>query len=250
MRKTSQPVVDTSALVLETLLAQVRGEPLPRFAGYPYLMTRVVDALYHFIVLPAWPSDKLSDLADAQVRANQLYTCLVFGRHPCIYFGAEGSSARATFTPCGGIPIAGRLLPPIPLPETPDLRARREDLKRFVEQHKREGYLVANHRPLLRHATDDELRTLRGRQANGVPLGLNPCARCGEWRGECLDPSPEYADRIVRAYCVCENHNVCARCGLPLAARRLNACYYSEREGLIWHVPGFSGLGHQCPTVN
>jgi hypothetical protein len=54
---------------------------LPIFAGYPYLVTHVVPALYHLIVLPGDASARdLRDLAMAQWRANRLQTCLVLAR--------------------------------------------------------------------------------------------------------------------------------------------------------------------------
>jgi hypothetical protein len=51
---------------------------------------------------------------------------------------------------------------------------------------------------------------------------------------------------IMQVYCLCQNNNLCARCGYPLAEYKLNANYYEKRDGVIWHVPGFSGLSHVC----
>lgn len=43
-------------------------------------------------------------------------------------------------------------------------------------------------------------------------------------------------------------HHRCARCGEPQSDCRLNANYYDESDGRIWHVPGFCGLSHRCTS--
>jgi hypothetical protein len=53
----------------------------------------------------------------------------------------------------------------------------------------------------------------------------------------------------MRVHCGCNNDNRCARCGERLAEWKLNANYYDERDGHIWHVPGFSALSHRCASV-
>ncbi len=90
---------------------------------------------------------------------------------------------------------------------------------------------------------------LAGFQRNGVPVGLECCQGCGEWWGECLDPSHEFEGMVMQVHCSCENDNRCARCGLQLNERRLNANYFNEGDRQIWHVPGFCGLSHQCPDA-
>ncbi len=45
---------------------------------------------------------------------------------------------------------------------------------------------------------------------------------------------------VVRVHCVCENDNLCARCGQKFHARKLNANYYEPADRTSWHVPGFS----------
>ena len=97
-----------------------------------------------------------------------------------------------------------------------------------------------------RDATEIELRTLAGRQRGGVPVGLVQCGDCGGWRGECLDPSPQFVGKVMRVCCRCENENRCARCGERLHWSRLNANYYDLQADAVVHVAGFSGLSHRC----
>ena len=53
---------------------------LPLFEGFPYLITRVVPAMYHVTMVPAEASElELVLLARTQWRANRLETCLVTG---------------------------------------------------------------------------------------------------------------------------------------------------------------------------
>jgi hypothetical protein len=97
-----------------------------------------------------------------------------------------------------------------------------------------------------RKPSETETRSLTGRQRHGVPLGLKQCARCREWRGECIDPNPLIGGLVVRVHCLCENRNLCARCGERFCERKVNANYYCEQDGTVWHVPGFSALKHRC----
>ena len=100
-----------------------------------------------------------------------------------------------------------------------------------------------------REANADDVARLAGAGTNDVPRGLECCPTCGEWRGRCLDPSPEFFFKVMTVHCRCANDNRCAACGLLLYKRKLNANYYDPRDGKIWHVPGFDGLGHQCPSA-
>jgi hypothetical protein len=53
----------------------------------------------------------------------------------------------------------------------------------------------------------------------------------------------------MRAHCLCENKNACARCGQWLYERKLDANYYSEEDGKIWQIPSFPALNHRCEGV-
>jgi hypothetical protein len=99
-----------------------------------------------------------------------------------------------------------------------------------------------------RDATPAELAVLSGRQAGNVPIGLSHCAECGFWKGACLDPSPAFRGKVMPVCCPCENINRCARCGETLYRFRLNANFYDPRAEAVIHVPGFSGLSHECAT--
>lgn len=205
---------------------------LPQFDGFPYLVTRIVPALYHIILLPAGlPREKYTDLLARQRQANQLTTSLALNDSTAWY---------------GGGIVTCKLEPSEVFQPTPDLLARRARLDRFVTSHNSGGHLFGDLTKGGHPATPGEREELAGRQSNGVPIGLDRCIECGEWRGTCLDPNPRFAGLVMRVHCRCENHNLCALCGDPLTDRRLNANYYDEDDGNVWHVPGFSGLGHRC----
>lgn len=215
---------------------------LRRFDGFPYLMSRVVPALYHIIVIPAHlPMDKYHDLFRRQRDANQLETCLVLDPSTA-WCGSHGSPGPP---PSGGVIVIDRLQPPEEFDPDPDLRTRRARLARFAAARNPGGYMLGDLTKGGRTASPAEVQALTGRGPDGVPRGLDRCGICCEQRGECLDPrSPAI---VLRVHCKCENHNRCAACGDPLAERRLNANYWDERDGQVWHVPGFCGLDHRCP---
>jgi hypothetical protein len=50
----------------------------------------------------------------------------------------------------------------------------------------------------------------------------------------------------MTVHCVCDNDNRCAGCRQLLWDRKLNANFFNETDGQIWHVPGFCALYHQC----
>jgi len=100
-----------------------------------------------------------------------------------------------------------------------------------------------------REATADDVARLAGVGHDGRPRGLKRCVTCGEWRGRCLDPAPNFFCQVMAVHCRCQNDNRGAACGHLLSERKLNANYYDPTDGQIWHVPGFSGLYHRCPTA-
>lgn len=217
------------------------------FEGFPYLVTRVVPALYHLIVLPRWKDAKLLDVAHAQFAANQLETCLVLGRRHALFLSAGGRVDVSDQPPCGGTVVAGKLAPPVDFePETGLLTrvARLHDFVRLTGLGR--GALLGDLTKGGRPATPQELRQLHGTNDDGVPRGLARCHRCRAWRGICLDPGERFRGQVMRVHCRCENHNRCARCGGRLYDWRLNANYYKEADNTIWHVPAFSAFSHRC----
>jgi len=221
------------------------------FDSFPYLVTRVVPTLYHFMLLPVDASERaLVGLARAQWRANRLDLCLVTGPDRGLYIGATGQERVDTMPPMGGVPIAGRLRPPTTWPSTPELRDRQQRLQRFVEARApKTGHMLGDLTKGARDATADEVARLAGAGAGNIPRGLERCPTCGDWRGECLDPSPTFFCKLVPVHCRCDNHNRCAACGEHLYERRLNANHYNPSDRQIWHVPGFSGLAHRCAAT-
>lgn len=226
---------------------------LPAFADYPYLATRVVPGLYHLLLLPAERSTpELYALAERQVAANRLQTCLVLAGDRCFFFEEDGSASPSVRPPRGGVQIAGKFQAAEVFPRTPELLARADRLEAWAEEMERLslqsgdaflfGDLTKGGRPVKPH----EIERLTGRQENGVPRGLELCSFCGEWKGECLDPHPRFAGLVMTVRCKCQAANRCARCGELLYRRPLNANYYREADGQIQHVPGFFALEHRC----
>ena len=233
----------------------------------PYLVVEIVAGLYHVAVLPAdFSDDHLEAVARAQVQANRLAACLVLGERRVLAIDAEGIERPETEIPLRllghwmSAAVTGRLKTASPLPATDGLVRRQTALEAAVKKYPARRAEVLRQRGMLppadfvvgdltkggRQATPDELQGLSGREPSGVPVGLVLCADCGFWKGQCLDPSPEFHGKVMRVCCRCENRNRCAACGETLYRFRLNANYYDPRADAVVHVPGFSGLSHQC----
>jgi hypothetical protein len=224
---------------------------LPLFDGFPYLVTRVVPAMYHVILLPAAASElELVLLARTQWRANRLETCLVTGADRAWFIGADGHDALAQTPPRGGTLVTGFLKPARLWADTVELEARQRGLDALVLAHRRKGgYILGDLTKGGREATADDVGRLAGAGPEGRPRGLEQCPTCEEWHGRCLDPSPTFVCKVMTVHCTCQNDNRCAACGESLYARKLNANYYNVGDGHIWHVPGFSGFRHRCPDL-
>ncbi len=233
----------------------------------PYLVVEIVTALYHLTVLPAdLPEDDLNAIARAQVQANRLDACLVLGERRVLAIHAEGVERVETEVPFrllghwSSAAVTRRLKTARPLPPTDEVLRRQSALEAAIKEYPARRAEVLRQRGMLpsadfvvgdltkggRDATPDEFQTLSGRQTSGVPIGLVLCADCGLWKGQCLDPSPDFSGKVMHVACRCENWNRCARCGETLYRFQLNANYYDPREDAVVHVPGFSGLSHRC----
>jgi hypothetical protein len=221
---------------------------LPLFEGFPYLVTRVVPAMYHITLVPAEASDlELALLARTQWRANRLEVCLVTGVDRAWFISADGRDELAQTPPRGGTLVTRCLKPSRPFADTVELRARQQRLDAIVEACRRKGgYMFGDLTKGGREATADEVGRLAGTGPEGWPRGLERCPTCGERRGRCLDPSPVFPWKVMTVHCRCQNDNRCAACGGFLYERKLNANYFQPRDGHIWHVPGFCGFSHQC----
>ena len=219
------------------------------FDGFPYLVIRVVPTLYHITLLPADATERdLEGIARAQWRANRLDVCLVMGPDRALYINDGHDRLRST-PPRGGILITGRLRAVTHWVDTAELEARQRRLASFIDQHSpKSGYMLGDLTKGGREASADDVMRLAGVGPEGLPRGLECCSGCDEWRGICLDQSAEFFCMVMTVHCRCQTDNRCAACGQQLYHRKLNANYYDPRDGKIWHVPGFSGLSHQCPT--
>jgi hypothetical protein len=219
---------------------------------YPYLITRIVPAMYHIILLPKGQQTELVEIARTQMSFNKLESCLVLSANEGVYLYPDGSEARSSHVPFGGILMYNQLKPCRIFSEDQELRERKEFLEKHIESLKQGGYVLGDTTKGGKKPTPQEADNLRGNQENGVPKGLVPCPRCGEWRGTCLDLIPDFGESIVRVNCLCQNDNRCANCGDLLYERKLNANYYDPKDGRIWHVAGFCGFGHICklPALN
>jgi hypothetical protein len=231
---------------------QVKALNLPTFESFPYLTTRVIPALYHLALLPrSFEPELLRHIAQRQVEANKLQTCLVFGSDDCIYYEIDGTGFPSDGIPRGGHVTFGQLHLCVEFGNDDELQVRQRLLAAYVEERNRAGgYLVGDGMARGAHdATPDEQFRLAGRQTGRVPRGLDQCPTCGEWAGECLDPIPKLKGKVVRVHCLCENDNLCAASGGLLYAHKLNANYFEKSDGQIWHVPGFCSLSHRCTEV-
>jgi len=221
------------------------------FSGFPYLMTYIVRSMYHFIILPAaWSRIRLFTMAKLHSLQNRLDTFLILNPGEFVLFPAYGKHYFIESPPVCSIYIADRLKPLYLLPDDAELKNRKEKLAQVIEEVQgRGGYVFGDLSKGGRRATEAEFEALKGFQKDGIPVGLAKCSRCGFYQGTCLDPSPIFSGLVMKVYCRCENDNRCARCGQPLYQFKLNANYFKEADGNIWHVPGFSGLSHVCPDL-
>ena len=219
-------------------------EKLPLFDGFPYLITRVVEAMRHIIVLPADRDEpSLRRLAELQVLANRLETCLVLSPERAVFYSPDGTPGCERAAPRGGDVVTSKLQPAEDFENTVELLARRQRLEEFVEANRPKGFMVCDARTSRRKATPEELESLAGLGPDGIPRGLAACPACGEYRGLSLGKGVA-AGWVATVYCRCENHNRCARCGGLLAPRRLNG--HDFKGGEAWHMPAFGGFSHIC----
>ncbi|MGD0018149.1 MAG: hypothetical protein ABSD62_02750 [Candidatus Limnocylindrales bacterium] len=223
----------------------------PTFDGYPYLVTRIGRTpLRNIAVLPTdWSRERLLDLAIRQALANRLDTCLCLGPADAVYVSADGKTTEATFVPFG-IPVVERLALAERLPETPELLARRESLRRFRQASDATGYIVGDGLERGELASDADRERLSGTSAQGTPAGLSRCRECHCLRGDYLaldgQGNGDMRPRVIRVHCPCENHNRCAGCGETLADHRLSAYFWDEAQRKVWYVAAYSALGHDC----
>lgn len=188
----------------------------------------------------------LTEIARAQWRANRLDVCLVMGPQTALYIDADGHDRLRGTPPRAGFPITGRLRPPTAWPDTAELQARQWRLASFISAHApKSNSLFGDLTKGGREANADDVARLAGAGREGLPRGLERCPACGELRGHCLDPSPNFFGQVMAVHCCCQNDNRCAACGQLLSDRKLDANYYNPRDRQIWHVPGFSGLSHR-----
>ena len=221
---------------------------IPAFDGYPYLVTLVVKGLYHVALLAARDSyDVLRDVTRRQVAANRLQSALVIDESTALYVRLDGTEEGSSNLPRGAAVATRRLRLCREMPGSAELDVRRVRLDAFIGRHTPKGFLLGDVSKGGRLATVRERVSLEGRQDDGVPRGLDRCAVCGRWRGECLDPDPTWRGLVMTVECPCDNDTVCARCARPLARWRLSSNFYDERDGAIWHVPAFSAFSHRCP---
>jgi hypothetical protein len=224
---------------------------LPPFDGYPYLVTRIGHgALRHIAILPTtWSRERLLDLTRRQILANQLDTCLAVGPGDAVYVTTDGGENRSPHVPTG-LPVVERLRLAAHLPRTPEMAARRARLRAYGDAHRGRGYLVGDGLEAGRPATREDLVRLVGVDGVHPDPGLVRCPTCGELAGDYLATQAEgngdRRPRVIRVYCRCENHNRCARCGEPLAERRLSAYHFVEETGSVCYVAAYSAFSHRC----
>jgi hypothetical protein len=227
---------------------------IPPFDGYPYLVTRIGhSALRHVAILPAtWSRERLLGLAHRQVLANQLDTCLVLGPGDAVYVTTDGGVYRGAHVPTG-LPVVERLRLAEHLRRTSGMAARRARLRAYGDAHRGRGYLVGDGLEGGRLATREDLIRLVGLDGEVSPVGLARCPTCGELAGDYLatkgEGNGDRRPRVIHVHCQCENHNRCARCGGPLAERRLSAYHFVEDTGSVCYVAAYCAFSHRCRRI-
>ena len=205
------------------------------FEGFPYMLTHMGGSLFHIAVLPAeLGPDNLKQIVRFQVAANKIDSCLVLAPDSCVYFYLGGNEAASPHVPRGGMNFRGLLRLCREFTPTEDLLCRSRLLEKYAVGPESQTRVAATG------------VNAPAKQAHPLPQGLVLCGVCGDWRGDCINPTTA---RPTRAYCRCENDTLCARCGRPLYDRRVNANYYDAVEGRMWQVGGFAAIAHKCSPV-
>ncbi len=219
------------------------------FSGFSYLMTHIVRSFYHFILLPSsWSKDMMFEMARLQVQRNRLDTYLLLSVEEIVYFPPYGEHQFIQTPPGCSIFWADKLQPAYEITQVPDLQERKARLNILIERIKSAGgYVFGDVTKGGRRPTPEEVKELNGLQENGVPKGLVKCPNCGFYRGTCIDTKGFSKGLVVKVHCLCENDNLCARCGQLMYEYKLNANFFDEKDKVIWHVPGFSAFLHKCP---
>lgn len=213
---------------------------IPAFDGTPYLLSLVSPGFFHMMLLP-------DGLSVEEVTAITLRQSDINGFQCFASWGPyKGGDPNWDQIFVRGFRAWNRLYPAAPLKGTKRDMERLESLRHYMSGISQSGYLLGDTTKGGRDATREEAENLAGLNAQGVPNGLVQCPSCHDWRGECLDPNPHFAWKVMTVHCRCQNSNFCARCGQPLYLRRLNANYFDPMDNQIWHVPGFLGLSHTC----
>ena len=228
----------------------------PAFDGFPYLVTRIGHTdLRNVAILPAaWPRQRLVDLARRQAAANQLETCVCIGPADAVYVNPDGTTREDSHLPTG-MPVDEGLVLADPISDTAEVRARRARLVAFRESLHPEGYLVGDGLEGGRPATAEDITRLSvsvpGSFGRPMPAGLRRCRTCRLLAGDFLavhgEGNGDRTPRVIPIHCRCDNHNRCARCGEPLARRRLSAYEYDEVEEKAMYLAAYAAFNHRCP---
>lgn len=228
----------------------IRGATAHASGGFPYLVTRICSGFHHVIPLPRLPLDDLCERAARQHDANRLPTCLAIAWDNAVGFGADSACTLLETVPFASFTLCDRLQAAVTDVDDAELEERRGLLRRFSEEV---GYVVAAGRfvladrlDILREPSAEEIGRLSGHDVDSVPVGLDLCAQCGKYRGECLDTVAEYQGLVARVRCLCENDTRCAGCGALFSSERLDSGSYNEDDGMVWHIPAFPALSHRC----
>lgn len=221
------------------------------FEGFPYLIVHAALGINHIILLPRGLRDhSIQWIAHQQRNANRLPVSLVLSADRRIVYLPDGAHVLAFERLFPGFPVSGAIEACVRFRKGEELAARARALEEFIAEHPIAGFRFGNPWKGGRDATLEEAQWLFGRDDDGVPRGLECCPACGDWKGECLDPSFQEqwgVDIVVPVSCGCENWNRCARCHQTLESYRLNSNFYNPEDGRIWFVAGFCGLSHRCP---
>jgi hypothetical protein len=217
---------------------------LPRFDGYPYMVSRIgKNAVRHIALLPTdWPRERIIALARAQAEANRFETAACFGPDDAEYVAFDTARTWSGPTPTG-IYVIDRLKLPESLPETDELAVRQTWFAAFEKATRTGGYLVGDGTDRGEYLRPEYRARLTGRAADGLPVGLRRCEECGEAAGDYLRGGVAR----IRCYCACDNHNRCARCLTPLAAHRLSAWFWDDARDSAWHLAAYAAFTHRCP---
>jgi hypothetical protein len=165
--------------------ARKQGACIMRFfEGFPYIVTKVVGAMHHMILLPGGlPDNNLLEITRWQAAANKLQTSLVL-RDPDAVISSRAAPSRHLTLYARRDFREGFLATLRRVRRVGRVRRPGNTSQQFISSLAMSGCILGELTKSGPEATSAEVRKPAGRKPEGVPKGLKKCAKSCYWTGE------------------------------------------------------------------